>query len=246
MTEALPKTPRTAFVAGATGYTGLEVVKCCVAAGMRTLAHVRPDSTSLGRWQEEFPTLGAEVDTTAWEETAMTATFERLKPDLVFGLLGTTRARVKRAAPGVAEGYEAIDYGLTMLLLNAAVATTRPKFVYLSAVGARANAGSQYMRARGRVEDALKESGLPYVIAKPSFIVGADRREARRTELLGSRAIDGALATVGLFGGRRLQAKYQSMTGPELGCALVALACGKKGDLVVETGELKVIATNVT
>ena len=97
-----------------------------------------------------------------------------------------------------------------------------------------------------RIEEALKESGLRYVIAKPSFICGADRREPRRGEVLGSRAIDGALAAVGLFGGRRLQAKYQSMTGPELGSALVALACGSQGDLVLETDGLKSAAAKVT
>ncbi len=246
MTGMDSRPSKIAFVAGATGYTGIEVVKCCVAAGLRTIAHVRPDSTSLERWREEFSGWGAEVDTTAWEAPAMTSTFNRLKPDLVFALLGTTRARAKRSAPGVDAGYEAIDYGLTMLLLEAAVATTRPKFIYLSAVGARANAASEYMRVRGRVEDALKESGLHYVIAKPSFICGADRREARRGELLGSRAIDGALATVGFLGGRRLQAKYQSMTGPELGRALVALARSPEGELVLETDGLKSAATQVT
>lgn len=236
---------RIAFVAGATGYTGIEVVRCCVAAGLRTVAHVRPDSASLDRWREHFAALGAEVDAAPWAEPAMTATFSRLAPDFVFGLLGTTRARAKRAAPGVEESYEAIDYGLTMLLLRAAEATTKPKFVYLSAVGARANAGSQYMRVRGRVEDALKESGLAYVIAKPSFICGADRLDPRRFELVGSRLIDGALATVGLFGGRRLQARYQSMSGPELGSALVELALGDETALVVETDGLKAAAAQV-
>ena len=236
---------QTTFIAGATGYTGIEVVKCCVAAGLHTIAHVRPDSASLERWREEFSALGAEVDTTPWNELAMAATFGRLAPEFVFGLLGTTRARAKRAEPGVEETYEAIDYGLTMLLLNAAVATTRPKFIYLSAVGARANAGSEYMRVRGRVEDALKESGLPFVIAKPSFISGADRKQPRRMELFGSRAIDGALATARLFGGRRLQARYQSMTGPELGSALVELALGEQTALVAETDGLKSAAAGV-
>jgi uncharacterized protein YbjT (DUF2867 family) len=234
---------RTAFVAGATGYTGNEVVKACLAAGLRTVAHVRPDSGSLESWREEFTAWGAEVDTTPWEEQAMTAALARIEPDFVFALLGTTRSRAKRVDPGVEETYAAVDYGLTMMLLNGAVATTQPKFVYLSAVGARASAGTEYMRVRGRVEDALKGSPLRYVIAKPSFIAGADRRDARRMELFGSRAIDGALATVRVFGGRRLQARYQSMTGSELGGALVHLALGSDNAWVGETDALKAAAT---
>ena len=35
-----------AFVAGATGYTGREVVRLLAERGVRTLAHVRPDSSS--------------------------------------------------------------------------------------------------------------------------------------------------------------------------------------------------------
>jgi len=237
-------TTRTAFVAGATGYTGNEVVKCCLAAGLRTVAHVRPDSSSLEAWREEFTAQGAEVDTTAWESQAMTATLNRVQPDFVFGLLGTTRARAKRVSAEVEETYTAIDYGLTMLLLEAAAAaaTTRPKFIYLSAVGARPKASTEYMRVRGQVEEALKESGLPFVIAKPSFIVGEGRRDKRRFELAGSRAIDGALATVGLLGGRRLQARYQSMSGPELGSALVNLALGDDAAWIGETDALKAAA----
>src|SRR5215208_1501420 len=63
----------TAFVAGATGYTGREVVRQLVERGVRAVAHVRPDSPRLAEWRERFAELGAEVDATPWEEPAMRA-----------------------------------------------------------------------------------------------------------------------------------------------------------------------------
>ena len=44
----------TVFVAGATGYTGNHVVSACAARGLRTVAHIRPGSTSGSRWRGVF------------------------------------------------------------------------------------------------------------------------------------------------------------------------------------------------
>ena len=74
----------TAFVAGATGYTGREVVRQLAGEGGRVIAHVRPDSGRRDDWQQRFTAMGAEVDFTPWPgpsrglrssavQTAMTA-----------------------------------------------------------------------------------------------------------------------------------------------------------------------------
>src|SRR5215217_2597869 len=83
----------TAFVAGATGYTGREVVRALVARGVRAVAHVRPDSPRLAEWRERFGEVGADVDATPWEEPAIRAALARWRPTHVFALLGTTRER---------------------------------------------------------------------------------------------------------------------------------------------------------
>src|SRR5262245_55763625 len=57
---AVTKTEDVAFVAGATGYTGNEVVSALRGRGIRTIAHVRPDSSSLERWRKSFEDIGAE------------------------------------------------------------------------------------------------------------------------------------------------------------------------------------------
>jgi len=218
-----------AFVVGATGFTGREVVRCLRAKGIRTVAHVRPDSARLKLWQERLRALGAEVDTTAWEEAAMTATIRRLKPALVFALLGTTRARMKALARAgqdpQAQSYEAVDYGLTALLLRAAKACgARPRFIYLSAAGVSPRSRSPYYRVRAKLEEELQGSGLPYVIARPSFISGPGRDEPRIGERIGSALIDALLAMAGRLGAKRLQARYASTTNTILAEALVRLA----------------------
>lgn len=215
-----------AFVAGATGYTGCRVVPACVEHGATTIAHVRPDSPMLAYWKARFRLLGAETDTTPWELDAMRETLARIRPTHVFALLGTSRARVRRARKDAArETYETVDYGLTHLLLQAVLAAgLNSKFVYLSVAGASETARSDYLRVRGRLEREIRESGLPYLIARPTFISGPDRSEFRPLERLAAIASDRALGVLAAFGARRLRDRFRSISGRELADALVTLA----------------------
>jgi nucleoside-diphosphate-sugar epimerase len=227
----------TAFVAGATGYTGRAVVAELRARGLAVVAHVRPDARQLGEWRSRFEGLGARVDTTPWEPGAMATTLAALRPDLVFGLLGTTRERGR----GTGDTYETVDYGLTVQLLAAAAGCgTRPRFVYLSAAGAREGGGNAYLAVRGRVERAVRESGLPFTIARPSFITGPDRDEFRLGERVAAAATDLALGVVGLLGGRRVRDRYRSTTNAVLARALVRLALDPAAaNRVMESEELR-------
>lgn len=230
--------PSIAFVAGATGYTGRAVVQALVDRGARTVAHVRPDSSQRAEWTERWQQQGAEVDATAWELPALTATLERLQPTHVFALLGTTRSRSSREGRGAVEGYEAIDYGLTMMLRDAAQACgSRPRFVYLSAAGLREDTRNPYMRVRVRVEQALREGSLPYTIARPSFITGAERDEPRLAERLAAGVADRMLAFAGMLGGRTLRDRYSSMTNVELARGLVRVALDPAFEDRVAEGE---------
>ena len=232
-------TPR-AFVAGATGYTGRAVVASLVASGAEAVAHVRPDSSSLARWRDRFGNLGADVDTTPWVESEMLATLTRLRPTHIFALLGTTKKRARRAQAAGSksrEDYEAIDYGLTTMLLRAAVDSgLMPHFTYLSAIGATVKSRNEYVRVRGRVQAELMVSGLPYLIAQPSFITGEDRDEPRPLERYAARAVDGALKAVARLGGGRIRDRYASMTGAELADSLVRLALASPRARVVADG----------
>ncbi len=230
-----------AFVAGATGYTGREVVRALRDRGKRTVAHIRPDSSKREMWTARFTELGAEVDVTPWEQPAMEATFTRLQPAMVFALLGTTKARAKIESAT----YDTVDYGLTAMLMKSAVAmksSGAPLFVYLSSAGMTEKEPRRrsYMYARWRVERELAESGLPHVIARPSIITGTDRDDDRLGERLGGKVLDGALTAVSLFGGGRLRERYRSTTNVALAEALVRHALAGGDDRrIVESEHLR-------
>lgn len=213
-----------AFVAGATGYTGREVVRVLVARGVRTVAHIRPDSPRVDEWRNRFEQAGAAVDSTRWDQAELAATLLALQPTHVFSLLGTTRARrrASRAARRADESYETVDYALTSMLIRAAVRSgSRPRFVYLSALGVREHSSNPYLAARWRAESELRASGLPYTIARPSFVTGPDRDESRPAERIVATLVDGAAGLAGLFGARRLAGTVRSMTGRDLAEGLV-------------------------
>lgn len=214
-----------AFVAGATGHTGREVVAALRAREVRTIAHVRHDSPELAKWAERFVALGAELDTTPWTADEMKATFARLLPTHVFGLLGTTKSRAKReAGKGVdpkQNSYEVVDVGYTLMLLAASKALDpHPRFVYLSSAGTKEGTGNAYLAARAKVERALRESMVPYTIARPSIIAG-DREEKRTGEAVAAKAADALLGVAGALGARHLRDRWASTDNVTLAKSLV-------------------------
>ena len=226
----------TAFVLGATGFVGREVVRQLTVRGEKTIAHVRPDSSKLEHWKQTF--VDAVVDTTAWDVAALAATLRATKPDQLYILIGTTRSKAKSDK---LEGdiYEQVDYGLTKLAADAARASeVKPRIVYLSSIGADPNARSAYLAWRGKAEDAVKTSGLPWVIARPSFITG-DRDETRLGEKSAAVIGDGLLAVARVFGGKSLCAKYRSTTPDILASALIRLGEAPEHDRVVDGADLR-------
>jgi uncharacterized protein YbjT (DUF2867 family) len=228
----------TAFVLGATGFVGREVVRQLCVRGTETIAHVRPDSSKLADWQARFGELGAKVDTTAWDAAALAARFREVAPAQVYVLIGTTRGKAKADAI-TGDIYEQVDLGLTKIAAEAARASERrPRLVYLSSVGADREARSAYLRARGKAEDAVMAAGVPWVIARPSIITG-DREETRIGESTAAVVGDGLLAVVGVFGGKKLRDRFRSTTGDVLASALIRLGEAPEHDRIVDGAELR-------
>ena len=228
----------TAFVLGATGFVGREVVRQLCVRGVKTIAHVRPDSSKLAEWRTKLGELGAEIDTTAWNTAALAARWRELKPAQIYILIGTTRAKAKADAVQ-GDIYEQVDLGLTKLAASAARASElRPRLVFLSSVGADTGARSAYLRARGKAEDAVKGSGLPWVIARPAIITG-ERDEGRFGEHAAAVVGDGLLAVAGVFGGKALRNRYRSTTADVLASALIRLGEAPEHDRVLDGADLR-------
>ncbi|HET9625531.1 MAG TPA: NAD(P)H-binding protein [Kofleriaceae bacterium] len=228
----------TALVLGATGFVGREVVRQLCVRGTPTVAHVRPDSSSLADWRARLEALGATVDTTPWQVDALAARIAALRPAQLYILIGTTRSRAK--ADQVAGNiYEAIDFGLTQIAADAARQSgAAPRLVYLSSVGADTAARNAYLAARGKAEHAVQGAGLPWVIARPSIITG-ERDDRRAGERAAAVIGDGLLAVACVFGGRRLRARYASTTPDILASALIRLGEAPEHDRIVDGADLR-------
>jgi len=236
-----------AFVAGATGYVGGAVVDLLAARGVETWAHVRPDSSRLDEQRKRFEGAGAHVDTTPWDLDAMAARFAELRPDVVFGCIGTTRARKRAASDPSKETYEAIDYGLTSILISASAALEEPpRFCYLSSAGTAPNTGSSYLAARWKAEGELRDSGLPFTIARPAFISGPNREENRPGERFGAIVSDAVLNAAAAVGMRNLRDRWASLTNDELAAALVHFALDPDGaNRILDAHQLRVASKTV-
>lgn len=228
----------TAFVFGATGFVGREVVRQLCVRGAQVVAHVRPDSSQLESLRAKFGELGATVDTTRWDAAQLAARFKELNPVQIYICIGTTRKAAKRDQLD-GDIYEKVDFGLTKIAVEAARASeTSPRVVYLSSVGADRNASSAYLKARGKAEDVVMESGLPWAIARPSFIVG-DRDESRPAEAVGAALGDGLLAIAGVFGGKKLRARYRSTSPDVLASALIRIGEQPEQNVLVDGDDLR-------
>ena len=230
-----------AFVAGATGFVGRQVVGELRARGVTTIAHVRPTSKRLDAWRETFAGMGAEVDTSPWEAAALAEAMRARGVTHVFVAIGTTRKQAK--ADGITgDPYEQIDHALTRMLCEAAAASgAAPRIVYLSSVGAGPGARSPYLKARWRAEEAVRGAGLPWVIARPSFIVsgdGARRDDGRPLEKAAAVIADGVLGAVGLVAARTRD-RYRSITPETLAAALVRLGLDGAPDTIYEGADLR-------
>ena len=226
----------TALVLGATGFVGREVTRQLAVRGAKPVAHVRPESAD--KWRGQLTELGATVDTTAWDVPAMTETIRRIAPAQVYILIGTTRGRAK-ADHVDGDIYEKVDLGLTVIAVDAAKASgSKPRLVYLSGIGADASARGAYMKARGKAEDAVRGSGLPWVIARPAIITG-DRDDSRVGERTAAIVGDGLLAVAGVLGGGRLRDRYRSTTPDVLGSALIRLGEGTEHDRAFDGADLR-------
>ena len=200
-----------------------------------------PTRRSSRRGRQAFTEHGADVDTTPWDVAQLAARFRTVfahGPGQIYICIGTTRGKAKAEA---VEGdiYEKVDLGLTQVTVDAARASARrPRLVYLSSVGADSTARSAYLRARGKAEEAIETSGLPWVIARPSIITG-DRDDGRLGERSAAVVGDGLLAVAGVLGGKKLRDRYRSTTPDVLATALIRLGEAPESDVVVDGADLR-------
>lgn len=215
------------LIFGSTGYTGGALLDNCIRQDISVCAHVRPKSSGRERVEKQvFDTPHAGLHSCNFEPTEILELVATRQPSHVALCLGTTRARSKVAkTKGERHGYVQIDRDLSLMVIEA-VQKECPsaKVIYLSSMGADKPKGNPYLQARFDVEQYLMGSGLAYMIARPAFISGSDRKEWRMGERFAAVTGDGFLSVAALLGLKKLQQSYASMTAEDLARSLLGAA----------------------
>ncbi|HWP30212.1 MAG TPA: complex I NDUFA9 subunit family protein [Fimbriimonadales bacterium] len=147
------------LVAGASGFVGSHVVEHLLAEGfeVRGLVHSRAP-----RWENpKVEIVKGDIR----------------KPETLSEALKNTKG-VAHCVGIIREGkgvtFENLVAEGTANLVKEAQKAGTEKFVFISALGTRPNARSRYHRTKWQAEEAVRNSGIPFTILRPSIIFGPE------------------------------------------------------------------------
>ncbi|MCS6902278.1 MAG: NAD(P)H-binding protein [Myxococcales bacterium] len=219
--------PRQVVVAGGTGLVGRQVLRQLAArSDVEVTALVRRTGAGL-------PEGVRERSFDYEQEASYEALGGEIPCDLLLCCLGTTRKKA-----GSNKAFRRVDRDYPLRLLNRLQQLPgRPVFGLVSSVGADRGIGL-YLKTKAEVEEAVRSSGLPYVMVRPSLLVG-EREESR----LGERLV--LAISVPLFGvlqhivPKEMIARYAPIEGSQVASALIRGALDtREPHLILEGTEL--------
>ena len=149
------------FVTGGTGFVGRSVIRALLAHGFLVRALVRPGSE---RDLKGFEAIERTPGDVMAADTLTPAVDDCAAIIHLVGIIREHRAR------GVT--FEALHTRGTENMLRLAKAAGVPRFLHMSALGARPDARSRYHRTKWAAEEAVRASGLDWTIFRPSVIFG--------------------------------------------------------------------------
>ena len=149
------------LVTGGTGFVGWYVVRQTSEAGHEVVSLSR----GIHKGDHAYPVQNVRIDLILPED------LERVLSgvDVVVHAAG-----ILRESEG--QSFERAHVGATANLIDACKAAGVEKIIYLSALGVRANAQSNYLRTKHEAERLIEGSGLRYTIFRPSLVFGAGDR----------------------------------------------------------------------
>ena len=210
---------RTALLVGATGLIGAFVLKRLLES-----AHYQRVTVWVRRpIQTKHPKLTVEV--VDFDKIGE----RRVDAEDVFCCLGTT---IKVA--GSQEAFRRVDYEYPVALAKAAAKSGARRILVVSALGSRPDSTVFYSRVKGEMQDSVRAAGVPTTIFfQPSMLSG--RVENKRFWEDVATAVGNAIGP--------LLGKYRPIHGDIVAQAMVKAAVEGRESGVIESGEIRRLAT---
>jgi len=149
------------FVTGSTGFVGNHVLKELLEKGHQVKALVRPGSEYRIKRPDEVDIVPGTVEEVADVIQGMQGC------DAVVHLVGIIRAFPSRGIT-----FEKLHTEATANVVAAAKDAGVARLLHMSALGAREDGSTPYLRTKFAAEELVRESGLDYSIFRPSLIFG--------------------------------------------------------------------------
>ena len=152
------------LVTGASGFVGTEILKHLHAAGHSIRIVARHPRSA--RVQADAARFGAEIhDGNVLASASLPAGMKDIAA--VIHLVGIISEVGKNT-------FENVHTLGTKNIVTAAKQAGVPRFIHMSALGARPNAPSRYHQSKWAAEEIVRQSGLDYTIFRPSIIYGSN------------------------------------------------------------------------
>ncbi len=148
------------LITGGTGFVGSHLIKRLIDEGHEVRCVIREDSKKIDR----IKGLGAEI--VHGDVTDANSLIDACKGiDIIVHLVG-----IIQEEKGMT--FQSIHVDGTQNLINAAKKNNVKLFYYQSANGADKDGATSYFRTKAEAEEIVKNSGIDYIIFRPSLIYG--------------------------------------------------------------------------
>ncbi len=158
---------RVILVAGGTGFVGTAAVRELARRG-QPVAVLSRDASKVGRC---FPGLALEArQGDVRDPASLRAAFQGVAA--VINCVQFPNSPIENKRKG--RTFEQIDYQGTVTQVEAAKEARVGRFIYVSGVGATPDADKHWFVFKWRAEEAVRASGIPHVILRPTWIYGPE------------------------------------------------------------------------
>lgn len=155
------------LITGATGFVGRYVVTQALQKGYDIHLIVRNYQKAIALFGKEIKTY--QIDDLT-QKTQLAKIIENISPQYVINLIGIIKEIKSQTVT-----FEKVHYEYSKCLFEVLKDYSAVKVIHMSALGVDEKAPSRYHKTKLMAEKELIKSGIPFVIIRPSFIIGPEQ-----------------------------------------------------------------------